>query len=397
MPRSLSRAARCSRVVMLAAALACCTNALAVGEAHYAGASARLTGRLFFEKRSAADLEETLAVLRLDNPVSLLHRSQYPEDAPQTEASEILLLGGFTFEDFASCRVAATGPLDFRRTDSAGLPKVQMQLQRIECRENGRSSGTVTPDPPSANVRLDPYGCEPSTLSSVWVARRWSPYSDMDQEMWKAADLLMRDDVVARWPFDQLRSLALRLVDARTRLESAFPDLRGEWEMEYVPRLVEVEPGQALQSRLDAVELEGDRIRRLPGPIDSGLEKVCEAVCGCTVLLDRNPNGTVSLAFSPTTNLLYAVRRLRELADVRSARLIRGADKDSAGTSRNLLRVRKLPTTFHITVEPIETPPGSTTRRYFVVDEYAVREVAEEETRTLLSFDPPALPPGIWK
>jgi hypothetical protein len=389
---------RCFPLFVLAAALAFLTNAFAVGEPHYAGASARLTGRLSIEKRTSEDVGEAFAILRLENPVSLLHRSQYPGDAPQTEETEILLLGGFTFEDFASCQVAATGTLDFRRIGPASLPKVQMQLQRIECRETGLSSGTITPDPPSANVRLDPYGCEPSSLSSVWVTRRWSPYSDMDQEMWKAADLLMRDDVVARWPFDELRSLALRLVDARARLTAAFPDVHGEWEMEYVPRVVELELGADLQSRLDAVEVEDDRIRRLPIPIDSGLEKVCEAVCGCTVILERNSNGRVSIGFSPTTNLLYAIRRLREIPEVRSARLIRAAPStDRTSPVRNVLRVRKLPSAFHITLETTAVLPGARRKRFFVVDDSTAREVGVDEVRTLLSFDPPSLPSGVWQ
>jgi hypothetical protein len=386
------------RLLVLAAALAFSTNALAVGEPHYAGASARLTGRLAVEKRSAVGIDGTFAILRLVNPVSLLHRSQYPGDAPHIESTEILLLGGFTFEDFASCQVAATGTLDFRRVGPPSLPKVQMQLQRIECRDNGLSSGTVTPDPPSANVRLDPYGCEPSPLSSVWITRRWSPYSDMDQEMWKAADLLMRDDVVARWPFDELRSLALRLVDARARLTATFPDVRGEWEMEYVPRVVELELGADLQSKLDAMEVDDDRIRRLPAPIDSGLENVCEAVCGCTAILDRNSNGRVSIAFSPTTNLLYAIRRLREIADVRSARLIRTAPStDRTSPVRNVLRVRKLPSAFHMTLETPQVIPGTSRRRFFVVDDSTAREVGVDETGMLLSFDPPPLPSGVWQ
>jgi hypothetical protein len=168
--------------------------------------------------------------------------------------------------------------------------------------------------------------------------------------------------------------------------------------MEYVPRVVEVEFSAEVQSRLEAVEVEGDRIRKMREPVDAALEKVCEEVCGCTVLLDRNPNGTVSLAFSPTTNLLYVVRRLRELTDVRAARLVPAPKtSDPDGELGNLLRVRKLPSTFHLTFESRVSASGETTKRYFVADQDATREVSAEEASKLLSFDPPALPPGIWK
>jgi hypothetical protein len=391
---------RRSRVLLFAlgAALLSSTNAFAAGEAHYVGASARLTGGLVLEKRGSEGTEETFAILRLRNPVSLLHRSQYPGDAPRTETGEILLRGGFPFADFAACDAVATGILDFRRVGWPDLPIVEMMVQRIECREDGRSSGTATPDLPSSNVRLDLYACESSPRSSVWFTRRWSPYSEMDEDMWKAADLLTRDDVVARWPFDHLRSLALRLFDARERLLSAFPDVRAEWEMEYVPRIVEVDFSADVQSRLYAVEVEDERIRRMREPVIPALEEVCEDVCGCTVILDRNQNGTVSLAFSPTTNLLYVVRRLRELPDVRSARLAREPSAaEPEGAFRKALRVRKLPSAFHFTFLSTALASGETTKRYFVVDEEVAQEVPANETLNLLSFDPPALPSTIWK
>lgn len=383
---------------VVAAVIAAGSNAFAAAEAHYAGASARLAGRLSLEKRSSMQSEESFPILRLSHPVSLLRRSQYPGDAPRTETSEILLRGTFGFAEFASCAVAATGILDFQTSGWSGLPIVEMQVQRIECPERGLSAGTATPDPPSANLRLDPYACEPSPRSSVWFTRRWSPYSDADPDLWKAADLLMRDDPGARWPFDLLRSLTLRLSDARARLVSAFPDAGGEWELEYVPRLVEVELAPELLARLEAVEVEDDRIRKPAAPVDAELEKVCEAVCGCTVILERNGNGALSLAFSPTTNLLYAMRRLRELPDVRSARLVRNPRVlDPGRTLQTALRVRALPTALHFTLESTAVASGETTRRTFVADDYDVREVSAQEAARLLSFDPPPLPADAWR
>jgi hypothetical protein len=381
-----------------AATLASCANSFAAAEAHYAGASARLAGRLSFERHASMDPGESFPILRLAHPVSLLRRSQYPGDAPRTETSEILLRGTFSFTEFASCAVAATGILDFQTTGWSGLPIVEMQVQRIECPERGLSAGTTRPDPLTANVRLDPYACEPSPRSSVWFTRKWSPYSDADPDLWKAADLLMRDDPGARWPFDLLRSLTLRLSDARARLVSAFPDAGGEWEMDFVPRLVEVELAPELLARLEAVEVEDGRIRKPAAPVDPPLEKVCEAVCGCTVILDRNGNGTLSIAFSPTTNLLYAIRRLRELPDVRSARLVRiPRVLDPGRTLQSVLRVRALPAALHFTLESTAVASGEMTRRLFVVDEDVAREVSPGEASTLLSFDPPPLPADAWR
>jgi hypothetical protein len=62
-----------------------------------------------------------------------------------------------------------------------------------------------------------------------------------------------------------------------------------------------------------------------------------------------------------------------------------------------VFRVRKLPSAFHITLESTAVATGATTRRYFVIDDYTAREVPAAETKTLLSFDPPALPSGIWQ
>jgi hypothetical protein len=397
-PPARLRRSRLLACAVAAAAVAASSNAFAVAEAHYAGASARLSGQLSLEKRSSMHSEDSFAILRLARPVSLLRRSQYPGDAPRTETNEILLRGTFSFTEFASCAVAATGVLDFQTTGWPGLPIVEMQVQRIECPERGLRAGTATPDPPAANVRLDPYACEPSPRSSVWFTRRWSPYSDADPDLWKAADLLMRDDPGARWPFDLLRSLTLRLSDARAKLVSAFPDAAGEWEMDYVPRLVEVELAPELLARLEAVEVEDDRIRKPAAPVDPELEKVCEAVCGCTVILERNGNGTLSLAFSPTTNLLYAMRRLRELPDVRSARLVRiPRVLDPGRTLQSVLRVRALPTALHLTLESTAVASGATTRRLFVVDENVAREVSAQEAAGLLSFDPPPLPADAWR
>jgi hypothetical protein len=220
----------------------------------------------------------------------------------------------------------------------------------------------------------------------------------MDPDLWKAADLMIRDDVGARWPSDLLRSLAIRLSDARARLVSSFPDAGGEWDFEYVPRTVEVDFAPDLQARLEAFDIGDNRIRRLSDPVDAGLEKLCDDVCGCTVVLDRNPNGSVSLAFSPTTNLLYALRRLRELPEVRSARLVRSeAGAGPATPVRNVLRARTLPSALHFTLDSTDTGSGRPPRRFFVVDDEGAREVSPQETSTMLSFDPPALPSDVWQ
>ncbi|HXC49733.1 MAG TPA: hypothetical protein VN634_02505 [Candidatus Limnocylindrales bacterium] len=385
---------------LLAAAMMLVTGAraFAAAAAHYVGANARLTGHLSVEKRSFLDQELTVSVLHLDNPISLLRRSQYPGDAPATEAGEVLLRGDFAPSDFGACDVAATGILDFQRIGWSVFPDVAMDVQRIECRERGHAVGTVEPDAPSANARQDPYDCEPSGDSPLWLARRWSPYADMDPDMWKASDLLMRDAAGPRWPYDMQRALALRLFDARTRLRSAFGEVGSDWSFEYVPRTVAVEFAPELQSRIDALELVDDRIEKLPIPVSPGLEQLCHEVCGCTVVLDPDRNTAVSLGFSPTVNLLYVVRRLRELPDVRSARLVRIAQEmGPEAPPRAVLRVRTLPSAIHFTVESPAHEPGATTKRYFVVDDAGAREVPSAEAATMLSFDSLSLPPDAWQ
>jgi len=218
----------------------------------------------------------------------------------------------------------------------------------------------------------------------------------MDEERWVAADLLMRSGVSPRWSDYSLDHLWKRLADAKTRLFATFDVTYARWDPDYYSEMLEVQFSPRVQVQFDAVAVPYNRTQGLPTPLDSGLETLCESVCGCTVVPGQKRDGVVPMSVPRTTNLFYMVRHLRELPDVKMARLVRRPPRYTDLRGKSVLHVKSLPSGFHFTVESTDLE-SKTTKRYFVVDDQRAQEVYPDDAEAKRAFEPLPVPGDVWR
>lgn len=396
-----------------AAALSCAGLLLGPGpvraaalDTHIEGNLATIVGRLSIEERAyrwpgSPPSIVKVPIFRPDREVRVIG-PYLTFDLPREHGeTELQLRGDFDYSRFVPCKVAATGTLERETGNRTSFTGVSFEVQRLECTETGETAGSVSPDTPRGTELRDRYACDRPD-SMVAVVTRGAIPQDMDGEKWSlhtwlGADALMRSGAAPRWRERELHEMTSWVDGAISELSEVMPDLKSGTGLGYLHRTLEVEFAPEVRSALEALVPSSPRsARRLVRPLPAGLDPLCEEVCRCWISLPRNLGEPVRMIFSPTTNLIYALRRLRELSAVKTAGFVRRQPYVERGdrVSRTV-QARAEPLVLYLMIDTTEIASGSSTRRFFEFGNTGLREVPmSPERATALGFELGPPPPA---
>lgn len=230
----------------------------------------------------------------------------------------------------------------------------------------------------------------------IWVSRIGSVESN--REMWSggfqlAYDAMTRTGEATAWHEEELHRNTDRVGSALARLAAAHRQAWTSLEGEFTYLMVGVRFNKEFRDALVAKIPGAPRAIRLPTPnlFSTEFNEFCDEVCGCWIRFPNIGDSPIRVYFPQPVNLIYATRKLRTIADVESANLVRDEGWSVQGTrDEKRLAVRLVGEDCNFTVT------SGSAKQYFVVTPTEVRHLEPAEASQMSEFSEVPLPSDVW-